>query len=165
MVNMYLHQTLQLQQFLLKHLCNCMLHFYHSLRILLRKYQDKLFLLQLLFQRLYFSLKNLLLLSFVLPYLRYQICYIIFTNHCITYSLRWLNYSIFHIYCQKSFFIVVQLQFCIFKAFMVFASCTLQIYYILITFLYFAIYLLFSYNIFNFPFVPIPFIPSFPSLR
>ena len=116
---MNLHQKLQLLQFLLKHLCNYMLHFYYFPRILLQKYLDMLFLLLLLFQRLYSYRKDPFTIIFCPTFSKISVFRFAISVLQIMLSptpLRQFDYSIFDVICQKMYVIVKSLYFSIFNA-------------------------------------------------
>ena len=103
---MPLHQRHLLQLFLLEHLYNYMLHFYHFLHILLQKYLDMLFLLLLLFQKFYFFRSEPFTIIFWPTFSKMSVFRFDISVLQIMLSptpLRWLDYSIFCIFCQKIF--------------------------------------------------------------
>lgn len=103
---MPLHQRHLLQLFLLEHLYNYTLHFYHFLHILLQKYLDMLFLLLLLFQKFYFFRSEPFTIIFWPTFSKMSVFRFDISVLQIMLSptpLRWLDYSIFCIFCQKIF--------------------------------------------------------------
>lgn len=143
---MLLHQKHPLQLFLLEHLCNYMLHFYHFLHILLQKYLDMLFLLLLLFQKFYFFRREPFTIIFWPTFSKMSVFRFDISVLQIMLSptpLRWLDYSISRKNCQKIFVCVLCCFFLIFSLFRssflfllhlcyIYITCILHLFFILI---------------------------------
>jgi len=133
---MPLHQRHLLQLFLLEHLYNYMLHFYHFLHILLQKYLDMLFLLLLLFQKFYFFRSEPFTIIFWPTFSKMSVFRFDISVLQIMLSptpLRWLDYSIFYRFCQKMFVCIHCLFFFIYGFFRDYFLCLLLLYYSYIT--------------------------------
>ena len=133
---MPLHQRHLLQLFLLEHLYNYMLHFYHFLHILLQKYLDMLFLLLLLFQKFYFFRSEPFTIIFWPTFSKMSVFRFDISVLQIMLSptpLRWLYYSIFYNFCQKTFICIYCLFFFVFSFFRDYFLFLLLLYYSYIT--------------------------------